>query len=63
MTRHDFPLLSSNLLSVKPVLHLEEVLGHWFQLEVLRGRALVRAKGAKSPKFSKYKTITTLTLA
>ena len=38
MTRHYCPLLSVNLLSVKPVSHPEEIWGHWFQLEVLGGR-------------------------
>ena len=39
MTRHYFPLLSVNLLSVKPVSHLEKIWGHQFQLGVL-GAAL-----------------------
>ena len=56
MTRHYFPLLSVNFLSVKAVLHPEEIWGHQFQVGVLCGRALVRVKGAKPPKLSKYKT-------
>ena len=40
MTMHYFPLLSVNLLSVKPVLHPEEIWGHWFQLGVLGGQSL-----------------------
>ena len=43
MTRHYFPLLSVNLLSIKPVLHREEIWGHQCQLGVLGGRALGRA--------------------
>ena len=40
MTRHYFPLLSVNLLSVKPVSHPEEIWGHQFQMEVLGGAEL-----------------------
>ena len=53
MTRHYFPLLSVNLLSVKRVSHPEEVWGHRFQL----GSWGAEPKGAKSPYVSKYTTI------
>ena len=46
MTRHYFPLLSVNLLSIKPVSHQEKMWGHRFQLGVLGGDA--EPKGAKS---------------
>ena len=39
MTWHYFPLLSVNLLSVKPVSHPEEIWGHQFQMGVLGGGA------------------------
>ena len=40
MTRHYFPLLSVNLLSVKSVSYPEEIWGHWFLLGVLGGQSL-----------------------
>ena len=49
ITRHYFPLLSVNLLSVKPVSHPEEIWRHWFQLGVLGAES----KGEKSSKLSK----------
>ena len=44
ITRHYFPLLSVNLLSVKPVSHPEEIWRQWFPLGVLGAES----KGAKS---------------
>ena len=40
MTKHYFPLLSVNLLSVKSVSYPEEIWGHCFQLGVLGGQSL-----------------------